>query len=145
MSKKLRDTWILLARSTLGIMFSTSGWGKIANPEKFNTDFQNWGVPLSDISAPATAWAELVLGTLLTVGVLTRIAAIGLTATMIGAITYATFPSILNTTSTAFGFMSSFFYSSEWLLTLILTTIIYTGAGQISIDRALRGETPLND
>ncbi|AFU01078.1 DoxX family protein [Nocardia brasiliensis ATCC 700358] len=94
-------------------------------------------MPLPSLAAPATAWAELILGMLLIAGLLTRVAAAGLALTMVGALWFSVAPAIAATATTTFGFLGNFFYASEWLLILALAAIALAGAGRLSADAAL--------
>lgn len=136
------DGWLLVARVSVGLMFANSGWGKIAAPDRFRADFEAWSVPLPSLAAPATAWAELILGTLLLAGLLTRVAAAGLGLTMVGALWFSVAPGVAEKSTTTFGFLGNFFYAPEWLLILVSAAIALVGAGRFSVDAALgRGGT----
>lgn len=50
--------------------------------------FASSGVPAASLTAPATAVAEIVLGVALILGLFTRLAAVGLSLVMIGAIAW---------------------------------------------------------
>ncbi|ASF08239.1 DoxX family protein [Nocardia brasiliensis] len=132
------DAWRLVTRISVGLMFANSGWGKIAAPDRFRADFEAWSVPFPSLAAPATAWAELILGVLLIAGLLTRVAAAGLALTMVGALWFSVAPAVAAKATTTFGFLGNFFYASEWLLILALAAIVLAGAGRLSVDAALR-------
>ncbi|GAB3129836.1 hypothetical protein GCM10027289_13180 [Tsukamurella serpentis] len=139
----MRDFWLLAARVSVGVMFFISGWGKAANPAKFTADFTAWGIPEPALASTITAWAELVLGALLVLGLLTRVAGLGLAVTMIGAIYYSTWPTAVAASTTVPGFLSHFFYSSEWLLLLVLLGIVGSGPGRVAADEPLGVEARL--
>lgn len=129
-----RDIWLLVARASVGVMFFLSGWGKVANPKRFAADFAAWGIPEPDLASTVTAWAELVLGALLVLGLLTRFAAAGLAVTMVGAIYYSVWPAATEASTTVTGFLSRFFYSPEWLLLLVLLALAGAGPGRFALD-----------
>lgn len=129
-----RDLWLLVARASVGVMFFLSGWGKAANPKRFAADFAAWGVPEPDLASTVTAWAELVLGALLVLGLLARLAAGGLAVTMVGAIYYSVWPAATEASTTVTGFLSQFFYSPEWLLLLVLLALAGAGPGRFALD-----------
>ncbi|MEC4614797.1 DoxX family protein [Tsukamurella tyrosinosolvens] len=129
-----RDLWLLVARASVGVMFFLSGWGKVANPKRFAADFAAWGIPEPDLASTVTAWAELVLGALLVLGLLTRFAAAGLAVTMLGAIYYSVWPAAVEASTTIPGFLSQFFYSPEWLLLLVLLALAGAGPGRFALD-----------
>jgi len=74
-------------RVVLGVLFVLHGIDKfrtgLGNVSDF---FAAEGVPLSSITAPATAIAEVVLGAALIAGLFTRVAAAALAVVMAGAI-----------------------------------------------------------
>jgi putative oxidoreductase len=132
-----RDLWLLVARASIGVMFFISGWGKAANPKKFAADFAAWGIPEPDLASTVTAWAELILGALLVLGLLARLAAAGLAITMAGAIFYSVWPTAMGASTTPTGFVSQFFYSPEWLLLLVLLAVAGAGPGRFALDEPL--------
>jgi len=83
-----RIDWLgpLLARLTVGVVFAQSGWGKLHNLEKVTEFFGSIGIPYPELQAPFVAGVELVGGVLIAVGLLSRLAAVPLTITMIVAI-----------------------------------------------------------
>ena len=129
----------LLTRLTVGFMFANSGWGKIANLESFVNEFAEWGIPAPSVTAPAAAWAELIAGALLMIGLATRLAALAMAAVMAGALFIVVAPPIVEEASTLTGVGSNLFYAPEWLLLLIFITLAATGAGTWSVDRILNG------
>ena len=124
-------------------MFFLSGWGKVANPQKFAADFAAWGIPEPDLASTVTAWVELVLGALLVLGLLTRLAAAGLAVTMLGAIYYSVWPAAVEASTTIPGFLSQFFYSPEWLLLLVLLALAGAGPGPVAPHAPVGDEAPL--
>lgn len=124
----------LLARFTVGFMFATSGWGKIKNLDNFVSDFSQWRIPAADVAAPFTAWTELIAGTLLIVGLLTRIAAIFLSFAMLGALVTVVAPPIIAEAATVVDIGSNLFYTPEWLLLLVLIPFALFGARPWSAD-----------
>src|SRR5262245_35115865 len=80
----------LILRLGLAVMFVIVGLGKV-NPEK------NWGANWAGDAFPGVvqilvAWGELIGGLAIGLGLLTRLAALGLMIIMIGAIVTATGP-----------------------------------------------------
>jgi len=63
--------------------------GKFVDHAKEAADFRHYGIPVPNVSTYAVGALELVAGVLLVVGFLTRPAALGLAADMVGAITTA--------------------------------------------------------
>ncbi|MEU9807234.1 DoxX family protein [Mycobacterium sp. NPDC050853] len=130
------ELWKMLTRVSIGYMFVSGAVGKIANLGRFRDDFAAWGAPLPSISAPVTAWVELIAGVMLIVGLLTWMAALALSAIMAGAIWLSVVPGLAGQSTAEF--FSNFFYSPEWLLLLVLGAVAWVGAGTLSCDNRLR-------
>src|SRR3954463_1108927 len=75
-----------LARLTLGVVFIGTGWGKLHSLDKVTGFFTELGIPAPGFNAVLAATAEFVCGSLLLIGLLSRLAAIPLIVTMIVAI-----------------------------------------------------------
>ncbi|MCK2237122.1 MULTISPECIES: DoxX family protein [unclassified Crossiella] len=127
----------LLARLTVGFMFASGAVGKLGGLGKFTADFRGWGIPLPEVTAPATAVVELVGGLALMLGLATRIAALLLAGTMLGALVVVVAPPLLAKHPDAWNFPSYLFYSPEWLLICLLALLTCVGAGKASLDRLL--------
>jgi putative oxidoreductase len=87
-SRALNDAACLLLRLVLAVVFVAHGWQKFYDWTIDGTTerFVEWGVPFPEIAAPAVAVLELVGGGLLGLGVFTRLIALALAGTMIGAL-----------------------------------------------------------
>jgi putative oxidoreductase len=72
----MQDSILLVARVMLGLVFLTSGWGKIMNITGFATGMMNNGVPLP--LAYIAPFCEFLGGLALIIGFATRYAALGL-------------------------------------------------------------------
>lgn len=119
----------LLARLGVGVMFATSGWGKLNNLAKFIADFEHWGIPLPHLQAPFVAGLEFVGGIMLVLGLLTRPFAGLLAGTMVVAIYVDRLASVKT--------LGDFLYLSEWLLLTILVWLVFTGSGKLGLDAVL--------
>src|SRR5438067_12380668 len=75
-----------LARLTLGVVFLGTGWGKLHGLDKVTEFFTELGIPAPGFNAVLASTAEFVCGTLLLVGLLTRLASLPLIAVMTVAI-----------------------------------------------------------
>ncbi len=124
-------SWIasISSRITIGVVFISSGWGKLHHLPQVVEFFQSLGIPGAQFQAPMVALIELVCGSLVLIGFCTRLAAIPLVGTMIVAIITAKWPDL--TTST------EIFSISEFLYIVILFHLIGTGAGCCSVDSRL--------
>ncbi len=126
-----RLEWLppLLTRFVVGWVFLESGWGKLHHLPKVVEFFASLGIPAPEIQAPFVAGVEFFCGTLLIVGVFSRIAALALIGTMVVAILTAKRADIAG--------ISDLFALSEFLYIPLLLWIVATGPGPISIDRFL--------
>ena len=138
MLRKLRDLihsvgdrlrWLppTVARLTLGWVFLESGWGKLHNLPKVIDFFTSLGVPSPQIAAPFSASMELVCGTLLLLGLATRLASLPLIAIMAVALWTARRPDIAS--------LSDLFTQQEYLNICLLLWLGAYGGGPLSLDR----------
>jgi putative oxidoreductase len=83
-----RVQWLapLLGRLAVGLVFMSTGWGKVHNIEKVTRFFEQLGIPAPSFNAVLVGYSELICGTLLVVGLATRLAAIPLMTSMVIAI-----------------------------------------------------------
>ncbi len=70
------DGVVLVARVLIGVVFLTSGFGKLTGLEAFTASLARQGVPFTTIMAPVGAAVELFGGVALVLGVGTRYAAL---------------------------------------------------------------------
>jgi putative oxidoreductase len=84
----------LLARLAVGVVFASTGWGKLHDLEQVTNFFRQLGIPAPELQAPFVAGTELVCGTLVLLGLGTRLAAVPLIGTMIVAILTAILPDV---------------------------------------------------
>lgn len=118
---KLNDIAFWGLRGAVGVIFIANGYGKLSNP-----GFSNW---LATISIPPEmafliGLAELVSGTLLIVGVLTRISASLLSVIMLGAIFHV---------KGAQSLTGEGGYQIDLILLAACLVIIVAGPGRVSI------------
>ncbi|MBP2476389.1 putative oxidoreductase [Crossiella equi] len=125
---------LLLTRLTVGFMFASGAVGKLGRLPSFTEEFRGWGIPLAEVTAPATAVLELVGGVALALGLFTRLFAPLLALTMVGALATVVAPPLLAKYPDAWNFPSYLFYSSEWLLICLLALLTCTGAGKFAAD-----------
>jgi putative oxidoreductase len=79
----------LLARITLGVLFMSTGWGKVHSLDKVTEFFTTLGIPAPAFHAILVSYVELVGGALILLGLLTRLAAVPLLVSMAVAIVTA--------------------------------------------------------
>src|ERR1700723_2245150 len=141
----LQSPFLLLVRVYWGWQLSQNGWAKLHNLPHVTEFFQSLGIPAPGPTATFVSTFEFVCGILLALGLLSRIAALGLTIDMFTAYWTADHVALLSFVSDPDKFQNaaSFIYLFVALLILIF------GPGKISLDhlvgrpvrRALRGST----
>jgi len=124
----------LLARFTIGLIFVPTGWGKLHHLPQVIEYFQSLGIPAPQLQAPFVASVELVCGTLVLIGLFTRVAAAPLIGTMVVAIWTAKLPDVKD--------LSDFLSLSEYLFIILLIVLIIKGAGAVSVDYVLSKRAP---
>ena len=141
----LQSPFLLLVRLYWGWLLSQNGWAKLHSLPKVTEFFASLGLPAPGFTATFVSSFEFVCGILLALGLLSRIAALGLVIDMFTAYWTADHEALLAFISNPDKFQNaaSFIYLFVGLLILIF------GAGKISVDhlvdravrRALRGST----
>jgi len=121
-----------LTRLVIGWVFLQSGWGKLHSLEKVVAFFTQLGIPAPEFQAKLVACTELVCGTLILVGLATRIATIPLMITMAVALMTALKSDIHG--------LSDLFGVSEFLYIALLAWLGVYGAGPLSLDRIIAGK-----
>ena len=115
-----------LARVTVGWIFFQSGWGKLHDLGKVTDYFIQLGLPAPAFQAELTATTEFVCGTLLLLGLATRLAVVPLIVTMIVAIRTALWDQVDS--------LGSLFGLAEFLYITLLVWLGTNGPGPLSID-----------
>jgi putative oxidoreductase len=77
---------LLLGRLAVGLVFMSTGWGKVHNLDNVTHFFEQLGIPAAGFNAVLVGYSELVCGTLLVLGLATRLATIPLAVSMVVAI-----------------------------------------------------------
>ncbi|HSU38863.1 MAG TPA: DoxX family protein, partial [Polyangiaceae bacterium] len=75
-----------VARVTLGVLFMSTGWGKVHSLPKVTAFFTQLGIPAPSFHAHLVSFVELIGGGLLLVGLCSRLAAVPLMVSMLVAI-----------------------------------------------------------
>jgi putative oxidoreductase len=126
----------LLTRLVIGYAFYQTGQGKLANPEKIVEFFTSLGIPLPAANAAFVSRLEFYGGMLLIAGLLTRLVASGLGATMVVALMTADKPAFLEALSGAGE--SGLTDVVPVVYGLFLLWLIVSGPGAASLDALVR-------
>jgi putative oxidoreductase len=123
--------WIgpLLMRLTLGLVFVTSGWGKLHSLDNVTQFFESLHIPAAGAQAVFVSIVEFAGGLLLIVGLGTRIAAALLIGVMAVAILTAKLPEIHGVTDLAGTLEFAYLVAFVWL--------VVRGAGAASLDHVI--------
>lgn len=117
-------------RVVVGAVFLAHGAQKlfVFGLEGVTATFAQMGIPFAFIAAPLVVFTELVGGAALILGILTRVVAAGLVATMLGAFVFV---------HASAGFFGPAGYEFVLVLLTIASLFIVTGGGQLSVDAML--------
>ncbi|MGA2447257.1 MAG: DoxX family protein [Polyangiaceae bacterium] len=120
--------WVALgvARWTVGLEFISTGWGKVHHLDRVASFFGELGIPAPGANALLASFTELVCGTLLVVGLGSRLAACPLVVTMVVAIVTAKRDELHGVTDLV-GLV-------EWTYIAILGIVAVLGPGAASLD-----------
>jgi putative oxidoreductase len=126
---RLKGFALLLGRLSVGLVFLSTGWGKVHNVEKVTEFFTSLHIPMPGLNAVVVGWSELLCGAALVIGLFTRLATIPLLVSMVVAILTAKRPDI-------HGFFDLIAFE-ETTYFLVLVMIAVLGPGSISVDHLL--------
>jgi putative oxidoreductase len=123
--------WIgpLLVRLTLGLVFLTTGWGKLHSLGDVTEFFRSLNIPAPGVQAAFVSTIEFAGGVLLIVGLGTRIVSALLIGVMAVAIYTAKLPELHGVVDLANTIELTYLVMFVWL--------VVAGAGAISLDRLL--------
>jgi putative oxidoreductase len=117
---------LLVARLTVGVLFVSTGWGKVNNLAKVTEFFGELHIPMPGFNAVLASYTELICGALLTLGLASRLASLPLVVTMVVALITAKKAEIHN--------LPDLFGEVEWTYLAILLVIAAVGPGAASLD-----------
>jgi putative oxidoreductase len=126
-SEKLRWFPPLLARVTLFGIFAPTGWGKLHSLEKVTDFFTSLGIPHPHFNAVLVAATEMVGGSLLLVGLLSRAATVPLIVSMAVAIATAKRENLEG--------VLDVLGLEEFVYIVLLVGILVSGPGAVALDR----------
>lgn len=131
LTEKVRWVGPLLARITVGILFATTGWGKVHDLDRVTAFFTELGIPAPAFHAVLVSYVELIGGGLLVLGLGARLAAVPLVISMTVA--------ILTAQASEIHGLSDLFGLVEWTYLTLLVWIALAGPGAVSLDWLLFG------
>jgi putative oxidoreductase len=126
--------WVapLVARITLGVLFVSTGWGKVHDLDKVTGFFTDLGIPMPHANAVMVSFVELFGGGLLLIGLGSRLAALPLMASMAVAILTAQRENVHG--------LPDLFGLVEWTYLALLLWVAIAGPGKASLDHLLLGK-----
>ena len=129
------DSGLALLRVVTGATFAAHGAQKlfVYGFDGIAGGFAQMGVPFPGNMGPLVGFVELFGGLALIAGLLTRLAGVGLTAVMLGAMAFVHLPA---------GFFLPNGYEFVLLLAASATTLAIVGAGRYSLDAQLARRRP---
>ncbi len=117
---------LLLGRLAVGLLFVSTGWGKIHNIPKVTAFFESLGIPAPGFHAVLVGYSELLCGAALVVGLLTRFATVPLIVSMTIALLTAKRGDIHG----VFDLVGQ----DEFTYWVVLVMIAFLGPGKAAID-----------
>lgn len=124
----------ILIRLIVGLVFLSEGIQKFIYPAELGVGrFTKIGIPAPEFFAPFVGVVEIVCGSLLIIGLMTRLAAVPLIIDMLVAIASTKIPILLDK-----GFWSMLHEArTDWSMLLGSIFLLIVGAGKYSVDRNL--------
>jgi putative oxidoreductase len=119
----------LVGRITLGVLFMSTGWGKVHHLDKVTGFFTELGIPAPAFHAVFVSYIELVGGALILAGLAARFAAVPLIVSMAVAILTAKRDELHG--------LADLFGLVEWTYLALLVWVVFAGAGRASLDYLL--------
>jgi putative oxidoreductase len=123
---RLRWVAMLLGRLSVGLLFLSTGWGKVHSLDKVTRFFESLHIPAPGLNAVVVGYSELICGGLLVLGLFSRLATIPLIISMIIAILTAKLDD-LHTVFDLVGF-------DEFTYLCVLVMIAVVGPGAAALD-----------
>lgn len=126
-----RIEWIgpLLVRASLGLVFLTTGWGKLHSLDQITEFFDSLHIPAPHAQAIMVSTIEFVGGVCLILGLGTRIVSLLLVGVMAVAIYTAKLPDLHG--------VAELVGTDEWIYLVAFIWLAVSGAGKASVDHAI--------
>lgn len=119
----------LVARFTLGVLFMSTGWGKVHNLAKVAAFFAELHIPAPAVQAAFVSYVELIGGALVLFGLFARFASLPLIGSMAVAILTAKADEVHS--------LPDLFGLVEWTYLALLVWVALAGPGRASLDHWL--------
>jgi len=132
-ASSLQPAFLLCMRVYFGLWpagIAVNGWGKLHNLGRVTQFFASLGLPAPGATATFVATFEFVAGILLAIGLLSRVAALGLVIDMLTA--YIT--SDREALSNFFADPSKFYNADPFLYLAVALVILIFGPGMLALD-----------
>jgi putative oxidoreductase len=157
--KTAASAWIIFIRLSLALIFIPEGIQKLIHPEALGAGrFLKMGIPYPEFTVPFVGWVEIICGSLILFGLLTRLAALPLIITMIVAMIATKLPILMGhdwvVTDTmifyvrelkAYGFWSFMHESrTDWAMLMCGLYLLAVGGGKCSLDRQIQEQLKNN-
>jgi putative oxidoreductase len=126
----LQSPFLLLVRLYWGWQFMQTGWGKVNNINKVTDFFTTLGIPAPALNAHFIAGLELAGGTLLVLGLGSRIIGLMLSVNMLVAYITADREALFSVISDP----DKFYAASPYTFLIASLIVLIFGAGKLSID-----------
>jgi putative oxidoreductase len=126
----LQSPFLLVVRVYWGWQISQNGWAKLHNLPKVTEFFASLGLPAPGFTATFVSTFEVVCGILLALGLLSRIAALGLTIDMFMAFWTADREALFAVISNPGKFQNA----DPFIFFFVALLILIFGPGKIAVD-----------
>lgn len=126
-----RVRWLapLVGRLAVGLLFLSTGWGKVHSLDKVTAFFVKLGIPAPGLNAVVVGYSELICGSLLVIGLCTRLATLPLIVSMVVAILTAKLSDIHG--------LFDLVGADEFTYLCVLVMLLIIGPGLLSVDELL--------
>jgi len=129
----LQSPFLLAIRLYWGWQLATNGWGKLHNLSHVTEFFQSLGLPAPAFTATFVASFEFVGGILLALGLLSRIAALGIVIDM----TTAYITADRDAVAAFFSSPDKFYGADPFIFWFVALIVLIFGPGRFSLDTLL--------
>jgi putative oxidoreductase len=123
---KLDSVALFLGRLAVGLLFMSTGWGKVHNIPKVTHFFEQLGIPAPGFHAVLVGWSELLCGSALVIGLFSRLATIPLAVSMMVALLTAKLGDIHG--------IFDLVGQDEFTYLVVLVMIAVLGPGRLALD-----------